>query len=67
MKRIRVPISKLLAAANGGEAGLRCPKCGCVQFGQPGRGIRETRQVEGFIQRVRVCRNCGHTWKTIEQ
>lgn len=70
MKIVRVPIQKMLDAASNGTKGLRCPKCGCIQFGLPGRGVRDTRHTrDGAIKRYRVCRNrnCGHVWCTFER
>ena len=69
MIRVRKTYAEILAEREGGNGreGLRCPQCHCPMFGQPGRAILKTRQVEAYVERVRVCRACGHTWKTIEK
>ena len=71
MSKVRVSVSAMIERSNQGGAakiGLHCPKCACPQFGQPGKGVRETRQtLDGAVKRYRVCRACGHVWCTIER
>ena len=62
MRKVRRPIDELMAKARSG-LGLKCPNCGCVQFAD----VRHTRPVEGAIRRYRTCRNCEHTWVTVER
>lgn len=45
-----------------GFKGIRCPKCHCQQF-----RVDATRNVVGAIARYRVCRACGHRWRTNER
>lgn len=39
---------------------LTCPPCGSVRTASCGRWIRS----DGTAMRTRVCRNCGHSWKS---
>lgn len=40
---------------------MNCPQCGAVSTVTDSR-----RDSSGGIRRVRVCRECGHRWKTLE-
>ena len=42
--------------------GLECARCGCRHF-----LTQNTRQVEGYIRRIKVCRNCGLKRHTSEK
>ena len=48
-------------AAHGGEKGIRCPHCNCLQF-----EVARTVAQEGRIMRERRCRNCGRRLATYE-
>jgi hypothetical protein len=50
------------AASQGGDGGLRCPKCGCRDF-----RVVETRASGDRINRRRACRHCGHRVTTSER
>jgi hypothetical protein len=68
-KRVRMPIDELLAkssAGAAGRAGITCPKCACIQFSD-GKNVRNTVHIPHAIRRYRVCRNCGHSWATVER
>lgn len=43
------------------KAGIVCPKCGCKHF-----RTRNTWGISGAIRRIRVCRNCGWSGKSVE-
>ena len=71
MKRVHKSVDEMIAQSNqaAGGAGLRCPKCHCVQFAQKGKQlVRNTVLGDDEITRYRVCRNpaCGYTWTTVE-
>jgi hypothetical protein len=70
MSKKRVPIDDLLAASNqgdGGDRGLKCPKCHCIQFRSSTGAVRNTLKIEGGIKRYRTCRACGHVFCTMER
>ncbi len=70
MKRIRRSVEEMIENSNQGtgvvQMGIRCPACGCVQFGE-GRHVRHTVPVDNAVRRYRVCRACGHKWTTNER
>lgn len=69
MSKVRVPIDDLVNRSNQGDgrpAGIVCPKCGCLQFGD-GRNVRNTRRFVGGVRRYRVCRACGKVFTTTER
>jgi len=41
--------------------GIECPKCGCKMS-----SVRDTRKIGRVVKRVRICRNCGHSYFTFE-
>lgn len=40
---------------------MNCPECGAVSM-----VVDSRRDSSGGVRRVRVCRECGHRWKTLE-
>jgi len=56
------PLSEMREEAKTGEAGLRCPRCGCRHF-----LVTHTRHGPGRISRRRVCRYCGRVLVTEEK
>jgi len=46
---------------DGKQDGIECPKCGCRMS-----NVRDTRKIGSVVKRVRVCRNCGHSYFTFE-
>lgn len=63
------PTPTLQAMAAGEQAnGLKCPRCGCIQF-KTSTAVISTRHQWGAIVRKRVCRNqgCGFEWQTEER
>jgi DNA-directed RNA polymerase subunit RPC12/RpoP len=44
------------------ERGIACPKCGCRDW-----RVRNTVPQADSIHRYRLCRNCGHTRRTVEK
>ena len=59
-------LADMAAAARAEGTGIKCPRCGCLQF-RDGQNVRNTRRVKGGVRRYRTCRACGHGWTTMEQ
>lgn len=63
MKRPRKTLAQMAAEAQKESTGgkIVCPDCGCQDF-----RTTNTKVVEGFRKRLRICRHCGRPVDTIE-
>lgn len=59
----RKTLSEIVADAEQAQGGITCPKCACRHVWK----VRDTDRIEGAIRRYRVCRNCKHVIRTVEQ